>query len=397
MPHWHRVPCKYDIALFTTQTIFKLAINHLPVDISSLIINGYRIGSEKFRSIYSGGDGIEAEVGKMLIQVNQSVTVRQDDCPQSNEGCSCGRKPDEGRRICSLVECPYPALCSSPLKPQEHCCYDICGAVIHIEKPWDGLGVPFDMKKVQSDVDEYLRPPVSHHTRFFKNHYENVTFTVTRIDQAKYQIVFVDSSGNIEASQKAATKMAESLTKRYSKKYNFYIWTEYSGTGSPSSFNTGNVFATLFILGIIGAAIYLFVNNSTSPKLHSIRSIFVPKIQNFPIATVEGFVRFDNQNGSEIELGHNGEENTAANDAVSYKALMHQSGNFSKAEETRGAKGFANPLYNEKEGLFKSLHARKAENINNAEKSSGENPLYDIMVDITSQARGQRIFDWDYI
>lgn len=55
------------------------------MDISSLIINGYRIGSEKFRSIYSGGDGIEAEVGKMLIQVNQSVTVRQDDCPQSKD------------------------------------------------------------------------------------------------------------------------------------------------------------------------------------------------------------------------------------------------------------------------------------------------------------------------
>ena len=43
------------------------------------------------------------------------------------------------------------------LKPIGHCCYDICGAVIHIEKPTT-YEAPFDLKEVKRIIEITLKP-----------------------------------------------------------------------------------------------------------------------------------------------------------------------------------------------------------------------------------------------
>ena len=47
--------------------------------------------------------------------------------------------------------------------------------------------------------------------------------------------------------------------KRYSS-YGFYFWVERSGTGPPSAMKkAGNIFGFLFIMGLMGALVYLAV------------------------------------------------------------------------------------------------------------------------------------------
>ena len=41
--------------------------------------------------------------------------------------------------------------------PIGHCCYDICGAVIHIEKP-ENYDTPFNLRRVEKIIDQILRP-----------------------------------------------------------------------------------------------------------------------------------------------------------------------------------------------------------------------------------------------
>ena len=65
-------------------------------------MNGIRIDSAGFRSIYSGGDGYSKKIGKMMIQMNESLTVFEDNCPNGNEGCVCGRDEREAKTICSM-------------------------------------------------------------------------------------------------------------------------------------------------------------------------------------------------------------------------------------------------------------------------------------------------------
>ena len=51
------------------------------------------------------------------------------------------------------------ASCSSPLKPTGHCCYNICGAIIYIEKPWDAIDVPFNLIEAKNDMEALINPP----------------------------------------------------------------------------------------------------------------------------------------------------------------------------------------------------------------------------------------------
>ena len=60
--------------------------------------------SAHFRSIYSGGDGYSAKIGKMAFQVNNSLKIHEDSCLDSG-GCICGRNEQEINIVCSLVKC----------------------------------------------------------------------------------------------------------------------------------------------------------------------------------------------------------------------------------------------------------------------------------------------------
>ena len=54
---------------------------------------------------------------------------------------------------------PNIAACSSPLKPTGHCCYNICGAIIYIQKPWDAIDVPFNLIEAKNDMEALINPP----------------------------------------------------------------------------------------------------------------------------------------------------------------------------------------------------------------------------------------------
>ena len=133
-----------------------------------------------------------------------------------------------------------------------------------------------------------------------------------------------------------------------------------------------------------------------------------------PAPTLEGFARFDNQNGGEIDMNadddHDYEhesENTATNAvSISFKDLQtkNKSEEVKQNEEVKkGGKGFENPLFNEPkisiEDLTKNYAAKTAANVCSETTSEGlqkisvENPLYDLMVDITTEAAKPSIME----
>ena len=43
------------------------------------------------------------------------------------------------------------------LKPVGHCCYEICGAVLHIQKP-EEFNTPFDLNEINEILETILHP-----------------------------------------------------------------------------------------------------------------------------------------------------------------------------------------------------------------------------------------------
>ena len=75
------------------------------------------MNSVQFRSFYSGGDGYSRDITQMIFEVNQTVNVFQDACPDGLEGCTCHTDALMKETICSLVQCPSEPLCSSMVDP----------------------------------------------------------------------------------------------------------------------------------------------------------------------------------------------------------------------------------------------------------------------------------------
>ena len=101
--------------------------------------------------------------------------------------------------------------------------------------------------------------------------------------------------------------------------------------------------------------------------------------------TPEGFARFANQNGGEIEMGGGGNPISVEN-GVSFKDLRETTSN----DEGEGDKGFANPMYNSHQptNILDNLKNMAKENVYSDEptKKAHENPLYDLMVNIPEEA-----------
>ena len=55
-------------------------------------------------------------------------------------------------------KCPDIPECSSALKPDGHCCYDVCGAIIHVQKPWNRMDIPFNMEEAKEDLNSLIKP-----------------------------------------------------------------------------------------------------------------------------------------------------------------------------------------------------------------------------------------------
>lgn len=158
VPHLQRVPCRYDTAVFPPKTAFKMTVADLPVDISSLKISNVPVATQRLRALYNGGDGLLREIGQMMVQLNESLTVHEDTCPHEDEQCQCFRSEEQEKLICSMTTCPQYPECSSALKPLEHCCYDVCGAIINIRKPWNSVDIPFNARQAERDLRSILKP-----------------------------------------------------------------------------------------------------------------------------------------------------------------------------------------------------------------------------------------------
>ena len=62
---------------------------------------------------------------------------------------------------CPLINYLGPNIvaCSSALKPIGNCCYNICGAIIYIQKPWDAIDIPFNLIEAKNDMEALINPP----------------------------------------------------------------------------------------------------------------------------------------------------------------------------------------------------------------------------------------------
>ena len=104
--------------------------------------------------------------------------------------------------------------------------------------------------------------------------------------------------------------------------------------------------------------------------------------------TPEGFARFANQNGGEIEMGGGGNPISVEN-GVSFKDLRETTSNDEEGGDKGGDKGFANPMYNSQPAnILDNLKNMATENVYSDEptKKAHENPLYDLMVNIPEEA-----------
>jgi len=126
------------------------------------------------------------------------------------------------------------------IQPKDHCCYDICGAVVHVQKP-EYVDVPFNMDQVEDQLKTLRKPLRSPSSSKWgpkvmpkSDEFENVRFHISRITQKEYQIVITDVKGHHSTSQKFAQKIYDKLITDYDD-YGFYIWLEFSGVGPPSA------------------------------------------------------------------------------------------------------------------------------------------------------------------
>lgn len=65
---------------------FQVSLSHHPVDVGHLSLNDLNFDTISFRYLL-----MNSNAGKLMFQINQSVTVHQDHCIDP-EGCVCGNQ-----------------------------------------------------------------------------------------------------------------------------------------------------------------------------------------------------------------------------------------------------------------------------------------------------------------
>ena len=232
--------------------------------------------------------------------------------------------------------------------------------------------------------------------------FTNVRFFISRLNDKDYQIVVTDVKGNHEQSQKFASKVYERLMTDY-QDYGFYIWLELSGVGPPSAWKkAGNVFGILFVLGLIGALMYL-TTRTYKRQLVQARDSFSTQFTNVTSMRGTGgsFIETISPSAPHYENFENDEmPEVGGNDGhsapISFRDLQRKNSEeeekaIPKAIETH--QGFANPLFDEvtkhteDKELASAVELKKEPTDSSKEsKKSFDNQLFDVMVDITREA-----------
>ena len=119
--------------------------------------------------------------------------------------------------ICGYAgsSCPDSA-CSSPLKPAGHCCWNFCGAILHISSP---ASLSVRISTLQAIASDHAGQHTLHYVR--------------KVGDLHHQILLVPSKqGNLTATAKSATSLSNYLMMELKSSK---IYVEYSGTSPPPS------------------------------------------------------------------------------------------------------------------------------------------------------------------
>ncbi len=245
-----------------------MSISHADIDVGRLSINGRAFDSVSFRALQNSA------LGRLMFQQNTSLTVHQDRC-QDPRGCLCGNADLRGV-VCSMesTRCGRQqddgsgARCSGGVRPKEHCCYEVCGAIVHLNtygadvrismleavaaaqttdnKDGDkGGGRSSGVRLATTDAKESKGSP------------GDVDYSVSRVGENEYELVFVDRGGDIANGIAAARRVRDVLADRLEPK-GAYLWLEESGVSPPSALRAaGKAFGAVLGLAAVVALLYL--------------------------------------------------------------------------------------------------------------------------------------------
>ena len=268
------------------------------------------------------------------------------------------------------------------------------------------MDVPFNLAQVEDQMKTMQRSKESSSGSWVSKglskgqEFVNVRFHISRLNDKDYQIVVTDVKGNHEQSQSFARKVYEKLLTDY-QDYGFYIWLELSGVGPPSAWKkAGNVFGILFVLGLIGALVYL-TTRTYKRQLVQARDSFSTQFTNVTSMRGTGgsFIETISPSAPQYEHFENDERpEVGGNDShsapISFRDLKRKNSEEEEEdvpEDIGTHQGFANPLFDETKKHTEVLAAiglkkETAEKPSNEPKKSFDNPLFDMMVDITKEA-----------
>ena len=243
--------------------------------------------------------------GRLMLNLSRPVEVGGGGCRQQ-AGCSC-RTSRLTELICRQVEC-RPAVCSAPLRPAGHCCWDYCGAVVTVESR-ASLAV---LQRVVagltgSHTTQYIRP----------------------VGPGQHEILLRPAqTGNLTRTQATARQLRLALLSRVRARA---VRVEVSGAGPPAG-PAARAAATLGWVALVSLLLLLAarqVPRSRWPQLPDWAALRQR-------ARSSGFARFTNQLEGEVELGG------LAGQADNTQVIL----NPADLKQELGTMSFSNPLFN---------------------------------------------------
>ena len=87
--------------------------------------------------------------------------------------------------VCGSFSCYASSnLCSSPIKPEDHCCYDVCGAAVHVDT--EGYRT-VKLSMLHGAAKQILSPASSRKVIVEKDSvsYDNVQYQLSRITSSR--------------------------------------------------------------------------------------------------------------------------------------------------------------------------------------------------------------------
>lgn len=256
VPHLNQIPCRFDHVVFPSNAAYMVSISHHETHIGRLTIDQVGFDTTTFKAM------TQTSPGSMMFRMNQSLLIHQDHCTDAL-GCECGNTPIF-HTVCQLsgAQCG-PSQCSNALKPFGHCCYDMCGSVIHI----DTLSQNLKLSLLEEVIQAHVKPNSPNN-----EHGSNVDYHINRINTNEYEIIFVDSKGDIQEGIDIGRLVHQELLALLSPK-SIYLWLEESDATPPSALKSaGKALGYLLVIALTVTLVYfaLFVFNHAKDQKISV-------------------------------------------------------------------------------------------------------------------------------